>query len=218
MNSSEQIPFLFSCNVSPSVTPKLDIGVTKSEPLTIAVPMTIFYSIIFFFGVWVLIQKHTDGWKVKQHLSCNVSPQMFCRFYLTVWAFWPYSWILIWESAPSVYTCSAWLYQVGNSSLLPPTSLSSVFPQNSKPNLLHNYFSQYFSLNCRCSAVVDHPSNVIPVLLGELSMASWPSCVQSLLYGPPNVLRHHQLGHCDLHDWTLCSNLPHHVVCLQLKG
>uniref|UniRef100_A0A3P9LPI4 Pyrokinin-1 receptor-like n=1 Tax=Oryzias latipes TaxID=8090 RepID=A0A3P9LPI4_ORYLA len=51
MNSSEQIPFLFSCNVSPSVTPKLDIGVTKSEPLTIAVPMTIFYSIIFFFGV-----------------------------------------------------------------------------------------------------------------------------------------------------------------------
>uniref|UniRef100_A0A3Q3E379 G-protein coupled receptors family 1 profile domain-containing protein n=1 Tax=Labrus bergylta TaxID=56723 RepID=A0A3Q3E379_9LABR len=51
MNLSEHIPFLFSCNVSPSETPQLDISVTKSEPLTIAVPMTFFYSIIFLFGV-----------------------------------------------------------------------------------------------------------------------------------------------------------------------
>uniref|UniRef100_A0A3Q3BEJ9 Pyrokinin-1 receptor-like n=1 Tax=Kryptolebias marmoratus TaxID=37003 RepID=A0A3Q3BEJ9_KRYMA len=51
MNNSEQLSFLFSCNVSPSETPKLDISVTKSEPLTVAVPMTIFYSIVFFFGV-----------------------------------------------------------------------------------------------------------------------------------------------------------------------
>ncbi|XP_051277354.1 pyrokinin-1 receptor-like [Dicentrarchus labrax] len=51
MNLSEQISFLFSCNVSPSETPQLDISVTKSEPLAIAVPMTIFYSIIFFCGV-----------------------------------------------------------------------------------------------------------------------------------------------------------------------
>lgn len=51
MNLSEQIPFLFSCNVSPGEMPQLDISVAKSEPLTIAVPMTIFYSIIFLFGV-----------------------------------------------------------------------------------------------------------------------------------------------------------------------
>ncbi|KAM6915948.1 neuromedin U receptor homolog nmur-2-like [Xenentodon cancila] len=51
MNISEQISFLFSCNVSPSETPKLGISVTQSEPLTIAVPMTIFYSIVFLFGV-----------------------------------------------------------------------------------------------------------------------------------------------------------------------
>ncbi|KAM6997196.1 pyrokinin-1 receptor-like [Tautogolabrus adspersus] len=51
MNLSEQISFLFSCNVSPSDTPQLDISVTQSEPLAIAVPMTFFYSIIFFFGV-----------------------------------------------------------------------------------------------------------------------------------------------------------------------
>uniref|UniRef100_A0A673AQU5 G-protein coupled receptors family 1 profile domain-containing protein n=1 Tax=Sphaeramia orbicularis TaxID=375764 RepID=A0A673AQU5_9TELE len=50
MNLSEQFSFLFSCNVSPSETPQLDISVTKSEPLTIAVPVTIFYSIIFLFG------------------------------------------------------------------------------------------------------------------------------------------------------------------------
>uniref|UniRef100_A0A4W6CQ69 G-protein coupled receptors family 1 profile domain-containing protein n=1 Tax=Lates calcarifer TaxID=8187 RepID=A0A4W6CQ69_LATCA len=42
---------LFSCNVSPSEMPQLNIGVTKSEPLTIAVPMTIFYTIIFLFGL-----------------------------------------------------------------------------------------------------------------------------------------------------------------------
>ncbi|XP_070697542.1 pyrokinin-1 receptor-like [Pempheris klunzingeri] len=51
MNFSEQISSLFSCNVSPSETPQLHISVTKSEPLTVAVPMTIFYSIVFFFGV-----------------------------------------------------------------------------------------------------------------------------------------------------------------------
>lgn len=52
MNVSDQISYLFSCNVSPSEMPKLNIGATKSEPLAIAVPMTIFYTIIFFFGVW----------------------------------------------------------------------------------------------------------------------------------------------------------------------
>ncbi|XP_032408410.1 pyrokinin-1 receptor-like isoform X1 [Xiphophorus hellerii] len=51
MNFTEQISFLFSCNVSPSETPKLDISVTKSEPLSVAVPMTMFYSLIFLFGV-----------------------------------------------------------------------------------------------------------------------------------------------------------------------
>ncbi|XP_035981728.1 pyrokinin-1 receptor [Fundulus heteroclitus] len=51
MNFSEQISFLFSCNVSPSETPKLDISVTKSEPLSVAVPMTVFYSLVFLFGV-----------------------------------------------------------------------------------------------------------------------------------------------------------------------
>ncbi|KAM3606629.1 uncharacterized protein V6R79_019951 [Siganus canaliculatus] len=51
MNLSEQMLFLFSCNVSPSEMPKLDISVTKSEPLGIAIPMTIFYSFVFLCGV-----------------------------------------------------------------------------------------------------------------------------------------------------------------------
>lgn len=51
MNLSDELSSLFSCNVSPSDTPQLDIGVTKHEPLAIAVPMTIFYSIIFLCGV-----------------------------------------------------------------------------------------------------------------------------------------------------------------------
>ncbi|XP_041866468.1 pyrokinin-1 receptor-like [Melanotaenia boesemani] len=51
MNISEQISFLFSCNVSPSEMPKLDISVTKREPLMIAVPMTVFYTVLFLFGV-----------------------------------------------------------------------------------------------------------------------------------------------------------------------
>ncbi|KAM6922859.1 pyrokinin-1 receptor-like [Lycodopsis pacificus] len=51
MNFSEQMLSLFSCNVSPSEKPQLDIGVSKREPLVIAVPMTVFYSIIFFSGV-----------------------------------------------------------------------------------------------------------------------------------------------------------------------
>ncbi|XP_047208375.1 pyrokinin-1 receptor-like [Girardinichthys multiradiatus] len=50
MNFSEQNSFLFSCNVSPSETPKLDISVTKSEPLSVAVPMTVLYSLVFLFG------------------------------------------------------------------------------------------------------------------------------------------------------------------------
>lgn len=145
----------------------------------------------------------TNQWSPTKH----VLPHMFFRCVLMAWAFWLYSWMLIWESAPSVYTCSVWLYQVDKNSL--------IFAFLWLPQLL---FSQYISLNLRCSAAVDHPSNFIPLLLGELPMASWPSCVQSLLHGPPNVLRHHQLGHRDLHDWTLRSNLPHHVVCLQLKG
>lgn len=52
MNFSEQISL--DCNVSPSEKPQLDISVTKREPLTIAVPMTIFYSIIFLLGVWTV--------------------------------------------------------------------------------------------------------------------------------------------------------------------
>lgn len=54
MDLSEQISSLFTCNVTPSEKPQLDIGVSKREPLNIAVPMTIFYSIIFFFGVWTV--------------------------------------------------------------------------------------------------------------------------------------------------------------------
>ncbi|XP_060943759.1 pyrokinin-1 receptor-like [Limanda limanda] len=51
MNLSEQMSILFSCNVSPSEMPQLNIGATKREPLAIAVPMTILYTIIFLFGV-----------------------------------------------------------------------------------------------------------------------------------------------------------------------
>ncbi|XP_059179763.1 pyrokinin-1 receptor-like [Centropristis striata] len=51
MNLSDHISSLFSCNVSQSEKPQLDISVTKREPLTIAIPMTIFYSIIFLSGV-----------------------------------------------------------------------------------------------------------------------------------------------------------------------
>ncbi|CAL8256481.1 unnamed protein product [Lota lota] len=50
MNQSREFHFLFSCNVSPSA--ELDIGVTKSEPMAVAVPMTIFYSTIFLLGVF----------------------------------------------------------------------------------------------------------------------------------------------------------------------
>uniref|UniRef100_A0A3B4WI89 G-protein coupled receptors family 1 profile domain-containing protein n=1 Tax=Seriola lalandi dorsalis TaxID=1841481 RepID=A0A3B4WI89_SERLL len=51
MNLSQQTSFLFTCNVSPSEMPQLNIGATKSEPLAIAVPMTVFYTIIFLLGV-----------------------------------------------------------------------------------------------------------------------------------------------------------------------
>ncbi|XP_056903328.1 pyrokinin-1 receptor-like [Takifugu flavidus] len=51
MNLSEQISHLFSCNVSPSEMPHLDIGVSKRVPLEIAVPVTIFYSCVFICGV-----------------------------------------------------------------------------------------------------------------------------------------------------------------------
>ena len=54
MNQSREFQFLFSCNISPSA--ELDISVTKSEPLAIAVPMTIFYSTIFLLGVRKLNQ------------------------------------------------------------------------------------------------------------------------------------------------------------------
>ncbi|KAK0138504.1 Pyrokinin-1 receptor [Merluccius polli] len=49
MNQSREFQFLFSCNVSPST--ELDISVTKSEPMAVTVPMTIFYSTIFLLGV-----------------------------------------------------------------------------------------------------------------------------------------------------------------------
>ncbi|KAM6956538.1 uncharacterized protein FYW47_012480 [Aplochiton taeniatus] len=51
MNQSVEPPFLFSCNVSPNAEPQLYISVTKREPFTVAVPMTIFYSSLFLFGV-----------------------------------------------------------------------------------------------------------------------------------------------------------------------
>lgn len=51
MNLSEQMSSLFTCNVNPSEMPQLNIGVTKSEPLSIAVPMTVLYGLIFIFGV-----------------------------------------------------------------------------------------------------------------------------------------------------------------------
>ncbi|XP_046885791.1 pyrokinin-1 receptor-like [Hypomesus transpacificus] len=44
-------PIFFSCNVSPSAEPELHIGVTKSEPYSVAIPMTVFYGTIFLFGV-----------------------------------------------------------------------------------------------------------------------------------------------------------------------
>ncbi|XP_064181190.1 neurotensin receptor type 1-like [Anguilla rostrata] len=50
MNQSEN-QSLFSCNVSPSAEPDLYIGVTKSEPYHITIPMTVFYSLLFIFGV-----------------------------------------------------------------------------------------------------------------------------------------------------------------------
>uniref|UniRef100_A0A3B4E5C3 G-protein coupled receptors family 1 profile domain-containing protein n=1 Tax=Pygocentrus nattereri TaxID=42514 RepID=A0A3B4E5C3_PYGNA len=43
--------FQFSCNVSPHSPPDLYISVTKQEPYHIAIPMTIFYSVLFIFGV-----------------------------------------------------------------------------------------------------------------------------------------------------------------------
>ncbi|XP_019944673.2 pyrokinin-1 receptor-like [Paralichthys olivaceus] len=51
MNLSDQMSILFSCNVSPSEMPQLNIGATKREPLAIAVPMTVLYTTIFLFGV-----------------------------------------------------------------------------------------------------------------------------------------------------------------------
>lgn len=53
MNLSEKMPSLFSCNVSPSEMPQLYIGVTKSEPLAVAIPMTTFYSVVFCCGVCI---------------------------------------------------------------------------------------------------------------------------------------------------------------------
>ncbi|KAJ8418123.1 hypothetical protein AAFF_G00138320 [Aldrovandia affinis] len=50
MNQSEHTP-PFSCNISPSSEPHLFIGVTKHEPYHITIPMTVFYSLIFLFGV-----------------------------------------------------------------------------------------------------------------------------------------------------------------------
>ncbi|KAG7492555.1 hypothetical protein MATL_G00016000 [Megalops atlanticus] len=50
MNQS-QMTSPFSCNVSPSAEPDLFIGVTKSEPYHVAIPMTTFYSLLFVFGV-----------------------------------------------------------------------------------------------------------------------------------------------------------------------
>lgn len=70
----------------------------------------------------------------------------------------------------------------------------------------------------RYPATVDDPNNFISVLLGKLPMAFGPSSMQDLLHGPPSVLCHHKLGYHDLHHWTLCSHLPHHVVCFQSKG
>lgn len=70
----------------------------------------------------------------------------------------------------------------------------------------------------RHSAAPDHPGNFISVLLGELPVASGPRSLQSLLHGPPSLLRHHQLGHHDFHHGALCSHLPHHVVRLQHEG
>lgn len=123
MNLSEKISFHFSCNVSPSETPQLYISVTKREPLAIAVPMTIFYSIVFCCGVWTF-------YFTEAALSCNschtvnlfsfsfsffttkCCPLMFCRCYSMVWAYWPSSWMLIWKSVPFVSIFSAWSYQV----------------------------------------------------------------------------------------------------------
>ncbi|XP_036403201.1 neurotensin receptor type 1-like [Megalops cyprinoides] len=50
MNQSEPAS-PFSCNISPSSEPHLFIGVTKSEPYHITIPMTAFYGLLFLFGV-----------------------------------------------------------------------------------------------------------------------------------------------------------------------
>lgn len=122
MNLSEKISFLFSCNVSLSETPQLYISVTKREPLAIAVPMTIFYSIVFCCGVWTF-------YLTEAALSCNnchtvnlsffftlqtakCCPLMFYRCYSMVLAYWPSSWMLRWKSVPFVSIFSAWSYQV----------------------------------------------------------------------------------------------------------
>ncbi|KAG9260120.1 pyrokinin-1 receptor-like [Astyanax mexicanus] len=43
--------FQFSCNTSPDSVPDIYISVTKQEPYHIAIPMTVFYSVLFVFGV-----------------------------------------------------------------------------------------------------------------------------------------------------------------------
>lgn len=123
MNLSEQISSLFICNVSPSEMPQLNIGTTKSEPLAIAVPMTIFYTIIFLFGVWKFYlfskRKLKKNCSIKPKvigdtvfLHCHLLNAVFIRSYSMVWAYWPCSWMLTWESVPFASTCWAWWYQV----------------------------------------------------------------------------------------------------------
>ncbi|XP_033991706.1 neuromedin-U receptor 1-like [Trematomus bernacchii] len=51
MNLSDHISSHFGCNVRNGEQPQLYVSVTQREPLKLAVPMTIFYSIIFFFGL-----------------------------------------------------------------------------------------------------------------------------------------------------------------------
>lgn len=111
MNLSEQISHLFSCNVSPSEMPHLDIGVSKRVPLEIAVPVTIFYSCVFICGVWTdalreMTHKGTD------YFSPRVRTLLFYRWYSMGSASWPFSLMLTCESVPFASIFSASSYQV----------------------------------------------------------------------------------------------------------